>query len=597
MSRRLLTLSLSSVLALLAASAQAANTCSQVSGTPVTLSPSKHYFQGFTLPGPTLLLGQSHEYLCHIDQRHQNGKYCALGNYQTLFSGMQSHGNNVIRLQTIFNHSPGTEVDSDRVPYTNEQPFRRANNQWSLYTLSGGNVVLDANATYFNNLDDVLCDAYKKGIVVEVTLFNVWDGTWNTSPFNPLNTVTSPEAEGFTAPEYFMTPLPANASAQDQHARSAQMAAVAAVVNRLKKYPNVIWEVANEPDFTRLSNVTPDQVFAWEKQVVDVIKANDSTHLVEIEGHEADTFAWNDPRASIETAHYIKRTEVNPFPPGTPDPNGYGAITLLRNKYGDIASHHVAVGFNENRWFPFAGRMAGDARTEVWEFALGGGALFDGYSIDYNDPQANAFSAQLACLNEFLRPLTPTTGLHSVDVMRHVDANDAGNGFSGIPDWGTLDQGTCGGTGAQAFWSRLRGESGGIDDYALYIHHGKIDPATPNPHNNVFTFAAYKETTCGDGVNSGYRLPGLQYKVPRQGCYLEWIFDPQTCNGSGQYRDLLANTSYDASMRTAYFKQDALFFLTFVGPDSCFIDPPLTASFTYTCDYLWCTFDASGSSP
>jgi len=596
MSRHLLILSLGFVMALFAVAAQAANTCSQVSGAPVSLSPSKHYLQGFTLPGPTILLGQSYEYLCHIDQRHQNSKYCALGNYKARFSEMQTSWNNVVRIQTIFNHSPGTVVDSDHVPYTDEQPFRRAGNKWSLYTLSGSQVVLDKDDQYFNNLDDVLCDAYNKGIVVEVTLFNVWDGTWDSSPFNPANTlILGKEPEGFTTEDYFMTPLPANASTQDLHARGAQMAAVAAVVNRLKKYPNVIWEVANEPDFIRLTSVTPDQVFAWEKQVVDAIRANDTAHLIEIEGHEAATFAWNDSRAGIETAHYIKRSEVNPFPPGTLDPNSYGAITLLQNKYSDISSHHVAVGFNENRWLPRADRTTGDVRTEAWEFALGGGALFDGYSLDYTDPKSQAFSTQLACLSDFLKPLLADTGLHSVDIMRPVGPNDTGNGFTGIPPWGAADQGTCG-PGAHAYWSMLRGEGGGINDYAFYIHHGNIDPASPNSHG-IFSLATYQETICGDGVNSGYRLPNLQYHVPRQGCYLELMIDPVTCWASGQYRDLMPNITYNATTRTTYFKQDAVFFLNFTKPESCFVDPPLTASFTNTCDYLWCNFDASASSP
>ncbi|HSS76052.1 MAG TPA: PKD domain-containing protein [Thermoanaerobaculia bacterium] len=615
-SHRLMCLSLGTVLALWASAAQALNSCSQagaVVGTPVTLSPSKHYLQGFTLPGPTILLGQSYEYLCHVNQRHQNGKYCALVNYPARFSEMQTNWNNVIRIQTIFNHSPGTEVDSDHMPYTDEQPFNRSNGKWSLYTLApDGKVHFDRNPNYFSNLDDVLCDAYHKGIVVEITLFNVWDGfdkdqqKWPSSPFNPDNTLSAtnpvthtPEAEGFTKPEYFMTV--SAPTVQDQHARETQMQIVAAVVNQLKKYPNVIWEVANEPDFIQQTSVTitPDQVFAWEKQVVDAIRANDTAppHLIEIEGHEATTFAWKDSRAGIETAHYIKRSEVNPFSPGTPDPNSYGAITLLRNKYSDIFTNHVAVGFNENRWLPRTDRTAGDVRTEAWEFALGGGALFDGYSLDYTDPQSKAFSSQLVCLSDFLKPLFTDTGLHSVDIMRPVGANDTGNGFivTGIPSWGAPDRGTCG-VGPQAFWSMLRGEGGGINDYAFYIHHGNIDPASANSHG-IFSLATYKESICGDGVNSGYRLPKLQYHVPRKGCYLELMIDPVTCVASGQYRDLMPNISYDATTRSKYFKQDAVFFLTFTKEGSCFVDPPLTASFTNSCDYLWCNFDASASSP
>jgi PKD repeat protein len=597
-----LALALVCVLAFLASTAQAANTCSPV-GYPIKLSPSKHYFETYTT-APTPLVGFSHEYLCHIPlPASLQAKYCSLQNYSQRFTEMANARNNVIRIETIFNHSPGTEISTG--PFTDEQPFNRSDGKWVLSTVSGSQIVPAAlNPKYLENLDDVLCDAYGKGIVVEVSLFNVWDGNWASSPFNPLNahTVTVNNVvkpQGFTAPEYFMTD--SQPTAQDQQARNAQLGAVAAIVNRLKKYPNVIWEIANEPDFIRLSGVTKAQVFAWEKRVIDTIVNNDpdaahvkSAHLIEVEGHSSPTFAWNDSRASIESAHYV---DVG-------DAQTYGAISLLLSLYGTISSQGVAVGLNETRTFPITTppppnfdpddvQKALDARPAAWEFALAGGALFDGYSINYADPETPKLRTQLKRLADFLYP-QGTVGPRYIDDMRQTSCNNPGAWCTGVPTRDAIDtQGSAGCRTAKAYWSTLKAESDpfgfDVNDYALYIHHAKI------VHSG---FAGYQATPCGDGSSTGYQLPNLKFQVPRTGCYLEWWMEPET--GMVRYnerRDLQANLVYQANGRSTFYKQDMLVFLTLLGTGSCFGDPPLTASYTVTCDYVWCNFDASASSP
>ena len=598
--------------------------CSPI-GSPVTLSPSKHYFETYTT-APIFLVGLTPEYLCHVSQPSRQDQYCTLDNFPARFSEMQGSRNNVVRLEAIFDHSPGwmTRCNDNnnisRCPglpasgccgtvFVHEQPFRYAgNNKWSLNkpkSPGSSELVADLDAQYLTNLESVVCNAYSKNIVVEVSLFNVWDGRWGTSPFNPANTMpVNGKTQGFTTQGNFMTL--SGTSQQDIDARNAQKGALACIVNQLKKYPNVIWEVANEPDLvdtTLAPPVTKEQVFAWQQAMIGEIVKNDpapgdptkAKHLIEIEGFTNTTFGWLDSRASIETSHYIQQNTNAGF---------YGALSLLRSFYPTISNKGVAVGFNENKSVPTPIdpdnpndpnreiRTAADARAEAWEFALNGGALFNGYSINYGDPEEAKLRAQLKLVSDFLYP-QGTVGPRFVDDMRQASCNNSTDWCQGIPAWGTSDA-TCTGNTATAYWSTLKAESdpyfSDVDDYALYIHHGSI------VHAN---FAAYKAAPSGNGASTGYQLPNFQYRVAQSGCYFEWAQDPETgIMKYGTHRDLQAGNWYPALAASVRYKQDLLVFLTLLAPGiSCFTDPPLTASFTLNCDYLWCTFDASSSSP
>ena len=327
--------------------------CPNVVGSPIQLSPSKHYLLPYGKPA-TFLGGQSYEYLCHIPQPERKSTYCTFdptststgpsANYKDRFSAMQQHKNNVIRIETMFNHSPGWETKCNNPNanppvtlcfesgspccgevFVDEQPFRyvcennasgHCKRKWDITNRdAAGKIQLNKN--YLDHLDQVVCDAYSKNIVVEVSLFNVWDGHWETSPFNPVNSVSG-KTQGFTAQKYFMSfsaagqqDTPANLDA-----RLAQRAAVEAVIHRLQKYPNVIWEVANEPDFIPDPSPTPAEVVTWQQWVIGLIVQNDQTdpahpqpkaaHLIEIEGHTDATIIAPPARfarASVEAAH------------------------------------------------------------------------------------------------------------------------------------------------------------------------------------------------------------------------------------------------------------------------------------------------------
>jgi PKD repeat protein len=613
---------------------------------PQNVSPLKtsrfgHYFRPAgteTIP----LIGQSYEYLCHVCQETvgpgptRDQQYCTLKTYPGLLSQMSANRNNVIRLETIFNHSPGFVPCT--VPYFDEQPFKLRGNKWDL-TMQ--------NMHYFNNLEAVVNAAYNDHIVVEVTLFNPWDGDWTHGPFYSLtskvnNTVAVNGVHpGFTAPQYFASyecyppdsrcpAQPADLSAVNKAGRTAQRLAVKWVVQALKKYPNVIWEIANEPDFLFKDNIkntgiTPTQVFAWEQDMVQVVIQNDppppggskAAHLIELNGHTVDTFAWTQPvfpwtppgtppvLTSVETAHY---TDIDQGKHA-----GYfGAIQLMNATDSSIMTGRLGmpVGFTEDISLPHylnndplhqpEDRSEADVRTEAFEFMIHGGATYDGYSLDYSYTDAqNLSKRELFNLANILNPQPGTVGVKWLDAMQPGSSNGTCNWCSGITPSTTLDEGDCHGTGANIYWSTIqqftpyRGMPAG--DRLLYVHHGV-------PRGDAFD--GYKAMPCvvsGD-TSKGYHLDNLQYRVQVPGCYQEIWEDPATGT-------VLKSTNVQLSVNAppapptpiAYkptFAQDILLYLKLLVPNgNCSNPPPLSSSFSYTCTGLSCYFDGSHSTP
>jgi hypothetical protein len=476
-----------------------------LSGNSSSTGPRYFSWQGSVLP----LLGISYEYTCHLAQPQRRDRYCTLENFDGVLADLQANRNNVIGLWTIFNHSPGTMAYG--APFQDEQPFVRVEGKWDLRRI---------DETYLDNLERVVCAAYNRKIVVAVTLLDPWDGNWATSPFHPANTVAiEDQPQGFTQRRFFLRfendAGTADTSRQNIDARTAQKNAVAAIVSRLKKYPNVIWEVANEPDFIPADSpdlggpVTAAQVLELEKAMIAVIQANDSKppHLIQVNGHSAGLFAWNVPGADIASAHY---TEIKP--------PFLGALQILREPSLASARSKLATAFNEGQSIPNVTappgsplqRGADDVRSEAWELAFLGGALFNAYSLDRSSPESRSASVQLGVLADFLRSL-------DLGAVEPASCNGAADWCRGIPAWGASDPG-CG--PANVYWSTLR--SSQIS--ALYIHHG-----LPRSRIGGGKFDGYKAAVCGDGTpGTGYQTPGFQFRVPRPGCWtLEWR-DPKS---------------------------------------------------------------------
>jgi PKD repeat protein len=583
--------------------------------TPLTVSPNKHYFDpriGATIP----LIGQSYEYLCHVcqptlatsDTPTRDQAYCTLNNFPTVLGTTNQNRNNVIRLQTIFNHSPGWKPCMS--PFPNEQPFRRVGSRWDL--------TLPLNSHYLDNLVAVVDAAYHDNIVVEVSLFNVWDGDWTSGPFYYRNTVG--RSQGFTDRSFFMTlnnGTDPTKQQQNMNARAYQVNALQTVVMHLKKYPNVIWEVANEPDFIQVPGVAPADVFAWEQYMISKIIAKDHprgvftkcTHLIQVNGHYQDpnnaadnTFAWNakdvngNQTASVETAHYTDLGNINNMA------GYYGAIQLMREPNQTIANPRstMPIGFGEDISLPHydqsknPDRNDADVRSEAFEFIMAGGATFDGYSFDRSNSGAKQLSQELTNLANILSPPSGTLGVKWLDAMVPADCNNSGDWCSGIKQWNMSDEGQCLNSGARIYWSTIQQpamyQGMHLGDHLLYVHHG-MQRGGP--------FDGYKATPCVANGNPGYDLAGLGYSVQVSGCYQENWVDPSSgtlLHSQDVYLTAGTGTATPIKFKPTY-AQDILLYLRYHPKGNCPNPPPLSSSFSYHCNGLSCNFDGSGSTP
>jgi len=200
---------------------------------------------------------------------------------------------------------------------------------------------------YFDRLRRFCHEAERRGIVVELVLFCPYyeDAMWNLSPLNPRNNVNHtpdiPRTEALTLLH------PELVGAQDATTRK--------IVQELAGFPNLYYEICNEPYF---GGVTLD----WQKHIAAVIAGAEASlptrHLIaqNIANGSAD-IADPDPTVSIFNFHYA----------APPD--------AVR------ANYHLnkAVAFDETG---FRGSDDLPYRTEGWDFILAAGSAYS--NLDYS---------------------------------------------------------------------------------------------------------------------------------------------------------------------------------------------------------------------
>jgi hypothetical protein len=426
----------------------------------------------------------------------------------------------------------GYKVNGVLAPFPYEQPFKWNGSKWDLSMI---------DPTYLSNLQSLMCTAYHNfQFIVEVTLLDPWNPNihFTISPFNSVNTITG--SQGFTASQYFADESTDATIPQNKTARGYQKAAVKAIVNALKAYPNVIWQLANEPD---LGPAPIANVMQWQADMATVVQQNDSNppHLLMINGHTASSFGWNVSGALVQTAHY---TQINPSSSGLE-----GAIALMNNPTYATNRAQIALGFDENQDLPnlnFTWRTAADVRAEAWEFLLGGGGLFDAYSTDMSSSLAQQANVQIGGVTAYLNY---TYGLSR---LGQTICNSTGSWCS-LAAYGTADPGrNCTTTptanvyfGAVAFSDH----TGNL----LYIHHGQLMSTVLGGPTE---FDGFHELSCGNGSTSGYKS-SIHVTVPTAACYLAIWFDPVTfVQLLDQKIVLQANTP--TALTPPYYKDDVL---------------------------------------
>ncbi|HYX26135.1 MAG TPA: hypothetical protein VFC23_18430 [Thermoanaerobaculia bacterium] len=441
----------------------------------VTTDTNHHYldYNGVTTP----LIGMSSEYLPHVTRPGKQGTLCTWESYLTCLNDLQAKGLNKMQLWVSLNSSIGLQdcntVNSLNgttvaVPYNYEQPFFWNGSKWRLDRYE---------TNFWSRLNQVITDAGNRNIVVEVTLFDPWDGLVSVSNPNPTspwnannNIVLNPGpgcggTAGFTDIRYLVSYENGTTDGTvNACARTQQMALITFAAQQLNAHTNFYWNIANEVDLvpSGFNAPTTTGLVNWLNAVARQIASVEgtasypNTHLMGVNVTNQATVTdiqtnspvALDPHITILDGHYVKFNSAG----------SVAAIPLLTGSINSTPAP-LAFGFNESRSTPCP-NLAG-ARAEAWEFMSGEGATYDNYNLSWNDGNTLTIQGWLANLKSFLSPFTLTNfGTLPGSTLAWAP---------GLPSYGSAD-----GTGTNFYWGAMQWTR---NQYALYMHHSTITTA------------------------------------------------------------------------------------------------------------------------
>lgn len=446
-----------------------------------TANPQYFRFNNQTIP----LVGFSGEYICHIANPGASADICTYDNqnYETFVDELAGHGLNKFRLWVGLNHSPGKmRPYPNNVPLDFEQPFKwvfdSSTGQWRWN--------LDQwEPEYFTRLKNVITYARDKmpSIIVEVTFFDPWSGTFATSPWNAANIVqTAYQASGgigFTQERYFVTYDNGTSDlvASNQNARARQLALVDKIANELRNFNNVYYEISNEPDISAGNSVTGANVANWHATMIQRLRNYEasqgiSPHLIGVNYHTSSALATvlsstNQNRfAKVVSAHYA----------GLFDSTRYSALKLIQSYHnGGATELNRAFGFNETKAICCVGSPSTPtgARAEAWEFMLNEGGMIDHYSLDWNSTDAGLVFDYLGALKVFL------TSFDLRNVQRVAEGSPSSPPWMGYHGPQNICSITPLGTNCHN-WASIAKPG---QQYGLYYHRGQISGDTFKHYN------------------------------------------------------------------------------------------------------------------
>ena len=201
---------------------------------------------------------------------------------------------------------------------------------------------------YFTRLHDFMKAAEKRNVVVELTLFCPFygDHQWQLSPMNAINNVNGGGPQDRTH-VYTLD--------KSGELLGIQETLVRKFVEELKEYPNLIYEICNEPYF---GGVTME----WQHHIAEIIRETEN---------------------DFENKHLISQNIANGSEK-IKDP--HPAVSVFNFHY---ATPPVAVGHNYHlnkvigdNETGFKGNADSTYRKEGWAFIFAGGALYN--NLDYS---------------------------------------------------------------------------------------------------------------------------------------------------------------------------------------------------------------------
>jgi hypothetical protein len=299
--------------------------------------------------------------------------------------------------------------------------------QSAYWLLSGPGVAGSDYKAFFDRLRDVLNEARKHKLFVEVTFFAPYEGKdfdlgpWSKAggrskgpgPAGPLSPA------GFSAAQYqVLNDTSSTAAVENERMRAYQAAIVKWTVDTLWCFDNVIWEIANEPEGRGPGGkaALPAAVSVWQKSMILEVRKAESPYLPRLEyGHliAAQPFSlaganalltlYNPPGwtpndklpldVQILNGHYttVIASNVSTFGQSGTHALNAGAIDLLRD--ATLNKKRIPFGFNETTITNLIGERGtkshlngvvarggpDSARAEAWEFFFSGGTAYDHY--------------------------------------------------------------------------------------------------------------------------------------------------------------------------------------------------------------------------
>jgi hypothetical protein len=300
---------------------------------------------------------------------------------------------------------------------------------------AGGGNKLDLskwNPEYFSRLHDFVGEAARLGIVVEIGLFSSQYGEmqWNLSPFRRENNVN-----GTDTIEYKRVNTLDNGNIlafQEKYVRK--------LVRETNAYPNVMFEIANEPwsDRPVLADVVNLYLFTGRDQYPNSIDLPDDATM----DWQGRVVEWiTSEEAGLSNKHMIAqdccnfRYAVTPVLPGV-------SVVNFHYAYPEAASLNYgvdkALSYDETG---FLGQSDDAYTRQAWNFMLAGGSVFDdldysfsvghedGTDVEPNGPGGGSpeLRRRLKILSEFLQGLPleemrPDYGLvtHAGGVVTHA---------------------------------------------------------------------------------------------------------------------------------------------------------------------------------
>jgi len=294
------------------------------------------------------------------------------------------------------------------------------------------------NPQYFSRLHDFLAEASQRGIIVEITLFSSQYGEmqWKVSPFKRENNVNATDEIDW---KKLNTLENGNILAQqERYARK--------LVREANAYPNVIFEIANEPwsDRPVLADVVNPYLFTGRDQYPNSIDLPDEATMA----WQARVAEWiTSEESSLANKHLIAQDCCN-FRYAVKDVLPGVSIVNFHYAYPEAATLNYGLGkalsYDETG---FLGREDEAYARQAWNFMLSGGGVFDhldysfsvghedGTDLEKNGPGGGTpeLRKRLRILSEFLRGLPlvdirPDCSLvkHAGGVMTHTLSSPRG---------------------------------------------------------------------------------------------------------------------------------------------------------------------------